>query len=243
MMDLHCHVDLYPDHQEVLNDIKSSKYYVLSVTTVPSAFEGTVQLTSGIKHCKTALGLHPQLAHIRKSELALFDKLVDRTRYIGEIGLDGSKGFADYFDDQLEVFTHILKRCESFDDKILTIHSLNAVDEVLDQLKLYPNAGTSILHWFLGTKKQVIEAVDLGCFFSIGPAMTASARAKKVISWIPQDRVLLETDGPFAKVAGSILFPSNVDTVTEYLAEIWCENKASVIEQLSVNLRCLTSVR
>jgi TatD DNase family protein len=243
MMDLHCHVDLYPDHQEVLNDIKSSNYYVLSVTTVPSAFEGTVQLTSGIKHCKTALGLHPQLAHLRKNELALFDKLVDRTKYIGEIGLDGSKGYADYFDDQLVVFTHILKICEGFDDKILTIHSLNAVDEVLEQLKLHPNAGTSILHWFLGTKKQVLEAVELGCFFSVGPAMLISARAKKVISWIPQDRILLETDGPFAKVAGNILFPSSVGSVTEYLAEIWCKNKASVIKQLSVNLRCLTSVK
>lgn len=243
MMDLHCHVDLYPDHKEVLNDIKSSNYYVLSVTTVPSAFEGTVQLTSGIKHCKTALGLHPQLAHLRKNELPLFDKLVDRTRYIGEIGLDGSKGYADYFDDQLEVFTHILKKCEDFDNKILTIHSLNATGEVLEQLKLYPNAGTSILHWFLGTKKQVLEAVELGCFFSIGPAMLTSARAKKVISWIPQDRILLETDGPFAKVAGNILFPSSVGTVTEYLAEIWFKNKASIIEQLSANLRCLTSVK
>ena len=113
MMDLHCHVDLYPDYLEVLNDIKSSNYYVLSVTTVPSAFEGTVQLTSDIKHCKTALGLHPQLAHLRKNELPLFDKLVDRTRYIGEIGLDGSKGYADYFDDQLEVFTHILKNVKA----------------------------------------------------------------------------------------------------------------------------------
>ncbi|GLX83050.1 Qat anti-phage system TatD family nuclease QatD [Thalassotalea eurytherma] len=210
---------------------------------MPSAFEGTVQLTSGIKHCKTALGLHPQLAHLRKNELALFDRLVDRTRYIGEIGLDSSKGYREHFDDQLEVFTHILKNCEMFDDKILTIHSLNATGEVLEQLRLHPKAGVPILHWFLGTKKQVQEAVDLGCFFSIGPAMLNSARAKKVISWIPQDRVLLETDGPFAKVAGNILFPSSVGTVTEYLAEIWYKNKASVIEQLSVNLKCLTSVR
>lgn len=242
MMDLHCHVDLYPDHQAVLNDIKSSNYYVLSVTTVPSAFEGTVQLTSGIKHCKTALGLHPQLAHLRKNELALFDKLVDRTRYIGEIGLDGSKGYADYFDDQLEVFTHILKKCEGFDDKILTIHSLNAAGEVLEQLKLHPNAGTSILHWFLGTKKQVLEAVELGCFFSIGPAMLTSARGKKVISWIPQDRVLLETDGPFAKVKGKILFPSDSDAVIGYLADIWATQNTVIIDQLSLNFRCLVAV-
>ncbi|MBF4218137.1 hydrolase TatD, partial [Vibrio anguillarum] len=51
MMDMHCHVDLYPEHQKVLDDIERSNYYVLSVTTVPSAFEGTVNLTKGLKHC------------------------------------------------------------------------------------------------------------------------------------------------------------------------------------------------
>ncbi|MDF5463555.1 TatD family deoxyribonuclease, partial [Vibrio parahaemolyticus] len=71
MMDMHCHVDLYPEHQKVLDDIERSNYYVLSVTTVPSAFEGTVNLTKGLKHCKTALGLHPQLAHLRKNELPI----------------------------------------------------------------------------------------------------------------------------------------------------------------------------
>lgn len=45
MMDLHCHVDLYPDHSEILSDIENSGYYVLSVTTVPSAFNGTAHLT------------------------------------------------------------------------------------------------------------------------------------------------------------------------------------------------------
>ncbi len=241
MMDLHCHVDLYPDHEQVLNDIQQSGYYVLSVTTVPSAFEGTVNLTKGINKCKTALGLHPQLAHLRKNELTLFDQLVGRTRYIGEIGLDGSKGFKDHFDDQLEVFTHILKKCEMFEDKILTIHSLNATGEVLKQLGLHPKAGTSILHWFLGTKKQVLEAVELGCYFSIGPSMINSSRAKKVISWLPQDKVLLETDGPFARFNGNVLFPSNVNLVIDYLAIEWEVNEALVIETLSNNLKCLVT--
>lgn len=243
MMDMHCHVDLYPEHDKILKDVRESGFYVLSVTTVPSAFEGTVNLTREFKNCRTALGLHPQLAHQRRNELPLFDKLVTNTRYIGEVGLDGSKGYKEHFNDQLFVFNHILKKCEEYNGKIITIHSLNAVDEVLDCLHHYQNAGKPILHWFLATKKQVMEAVELGCYFSVGPAMLTSARAKRVISWIPQDRVLLETDGPFAKVAGNILFPSSVATVTEYLAEIWCKSKVSVIEQLSVNLRCLTSVR
>lgn len=221
MMDLHCHVDLYPDHEKVLNDIESSGYYVLSVTTVPSAFKGTKALTSKLNNCRTALGLHPQLAHQRYNELSLFDSLCNETRYIGEIGLDGSKGYAEHMEVQKVVFEHILNKCCEFSDKILTIHSLNAVDQVLELLSIYPEAGTPILHWFLATKKQVDRAVELGCYFSIGPAMLNSARAKKVISWLPQNRVLLETDGPFGKVEGRPAFPSDVTLVVHFLSKIW----------------------
>ena len=238
---MHCHVDLYPDHDVILKDIIDTGTYVLSVTTVPSAFEGTCNLTRRIKHCRTALGLHPQLAHQRKNELALFDKLIGETRYIGEIGLDGSKGFKVHIDDQLHVFNHILKKCELYNDKILTIHSLNAVDMVLERLNQYPKAGIPILHWFLATKKQVSKAIDLGCYFSIGPAMLTSARARKVIHWLPIDRVLLETDGPFAKVDGKILFPSNVVSVIEYLSNEWGESREGVLKKLSNNLRNLVS--
>jgi len=241
MMDLHCHVDLYPDHGDILSDIENSGYYVLSVTTVPSAFKGTVALTENLTNCRTALGLHPQLAHQRLNELPLFDSLCGETRYIGEIGLDGSKGYAEHILAQRLVFEHILNKCGEFDDKILTIHSLNAVDEVLELLNLYPKSGTPILHWFLATKKQVNNAVELGCYFSVGPAMLNSARARKVISWLPPNRVLLETDGPFGKKEGRSVFPSDVVLVIKYLSEIWGRPINQVRCELKLTLQKLVS--
>lgn len=237
MMDMHCHVDLYPDHSKVLKDIENSGFYVLSVTTVPSAYAGTKKLTEHLDNCRTALGLHPQLAHLRSNELSLFDSLISTTRYVGEIGLDGSKGYAKHMEIQRVVFEHILARCSEFPNKILTIHSLNAVNEVLDYIRAYPKAGTVILHWFLATKKQVNEAVELGCYFSIGPAMLHSSRAKKIISWLPMDRILLETDGPFAKVEGQIQFPSAVETVSAYLAELWEVPLNAANKQIRANLK------
>lgn len=242
MMDMHCHVDLYPDHQQILHDIEQSNFYVLSVTTVPSAFEGTVKLTEGLPKCKTALGLHPQLAHLRKNELSLFDTLVSKTKYIGEIGLDGSRGYKDHMNDQLLVFNHILKTCESHGNKVLTIHSLNAVDETLDSLYSHPKSGVPILHWFLGTKKQLKRALELGGYFSVGPAMINSSRAKTIISWIPKGRILLETDGPFAKVRGNVQFPSNVSSVVQHLCSVWGLSERNVLVQLSQNLRTIVSV-
>lgn len=241
MMDLHCHVDLYPNHDEILSDIKKSGYYVLSVTTVPSAFKGTVALTERLTNCRTALGLHPQLAHQRHNELLLFDSLCGETRYIGEIGLDGSKGYAEHIEAQRMVFEHILNTCCEYDDKILTIHSLNAVDDVLELLIMYPKSGIPILHWFLATQKQVKKAVELGCYFSVGPAMINSARAKKVISWLPQNRILLETDGPFARIKGKPTLPSDVVLVIRFLSELWGKTIKQVQDDLKLTLKNLVS--
>lgn len=241
MMDLHCHVDLYPDCDEILSNIGGSGYYVLSVTTVPSAFKGTVALTENFPNCRTALGLHPQLAHQRLNELSLFDSLCGDTRYIGEIGLDGSRGYVEHIEAQRVVFEHILNKCCDFDDKILTVHSLNAVDGVLELLNKYPKSGTPILHWFLATKKQVNNAVELGCYFSVGPAMINSERAKKVISWIPKNRVLLETDGPFGKIDGKAAMPSDVVLVIRFLSQLWGETIEQVQDNLKLNLKVLVS--
>ena len=65
--------------------------YVLSVTTTASAWEGTAALAHGCPRIRTALGMHPQLAHERKHELPLFQRLIEKTDYVGEVGLDGSR--------------------------------------------------------------------------------------------------------------------------------------------------------
>jgi TatD DNase family protein len=241
MMDLHCHVDLYPDPQKIINDIKNTGFFVLSVTTTPSAWVGTLKLTSDIEKVKTALGLHPQLAHLREGELVLFDKYVYQTRYIGEIGLDKSKNFSPYLASQLRVFHHILRKCSECEGKILTIHSLNATNEVIDILLQYPNSGIPIFHWFLGTKKNITQSVELGAYFSIGPAMLQSKRGLKNIDWMPKDRVLLETDGPFAKYNNEIVYPVDVCYVIEHLGSLWGMPVLEVEAQLKDNLRRLVS--
>src|ERR1035437_1612235 len=100
MIDFHCHLDLYPDPQRIADECNNRGLYVLSVTTTPSAWKGTSALAGSHPRIKTALGLHPQLAHQRKSELALFEQLLPRTPYVGEVGLDGSPECKPYWADQ-----------------------------------------------------------------------------------------------------------------------------------------------
>ena len=240
-MDLHCHIDLYDNYKSVIEEAYNNGLYVLSITTTPKAWTKTNELTKNYARFNTALGLHPQLAHQREHELTLFDTLFHKTRYIGEIGLDGSKDFKPFMDSQLRVFRHILRKCSISKNKILSIHSRSAASEVIAELESFGDVGRVILHWYTGNKKELLKALELNCWFSVGPAMIESSNGRKIISWIPKDRILLETDGPFAKYKGKILHPTDVKYVTNYLSELW---GVSIIEAETIlknNLRKLVS--
>lgn len=155
MIDFHCHVDLYPNPDELVQRCERAGLYVLSVTTVPSAWRGTKALSGTSKRIRTALGLHPELAHERESELGLFDELLSEARYVGEIGLDRMPGTESRWPAQSRVFRHILASCQRDGGRIMSIHSRRAIDAVLDELESFPRAGTPVLHWFSGSQTQL----------------------------------------------------------------------------------------
>lgn len=219
MIDFHCHIDLYPNPVEVAQICAERGLYVLSVTTTPSAWKVTASLAG--PRTQTALGLHPQLAHERKSELLLFDQLLPQTDYVGEIGLDGAPEFRKSWQDQCDVFEHILRSCEEAGGRVMSIHSRRAASAVIERLEACPSAGTPVLHWFSGSQKELYRAVDCGCWFSVGPAMLAGERGRKLALRMPRERVVTETDGPFTERNGRTLFPWDAETAEIALAEIW----------------------
>lgn len=241
MIDFHCHLDLYPAPEDVIRECIERGLYVLSVTTVPSAWRKTAQLADGAKRVRTAVGLHPQLAHQRIGELPLFDTLVHETPYVGEIGLDGHPDFRAHTKIQRDALEHILSTCSQVGGRIMSIHSRRAATDVLDTLELFPNAGTPVLHWFSGTFRELARAAEMGCWFSIGPAMFSSKKGKEVIARMPRDRILTESDGPFAQVNGNQLMPWNVEDAICPLADIWNLTGDVAKQLVTDNFRNLTT--
>lgn len=239
MIDFHCHLDLFPDPESIAQRCEREGIYVLSVTTTPKAWQGTKKLERA--RIRTALGLHPQLAHHRKSELALFDHLLGETRYVGEIGLDGAPEFKSHWDDQLHVFRHILAACQKAGGKIISIHSRRASRAVLDEVEAYPDAGAPVLHWFSGSQRELDRAISLGCWFSVGPAMLQSAKGRALAAHMPRERVLTETDGPFAQLSDRALLPWDSDMAARELAALWHATDRETASQLNSNLRRLVS--
>lgn len=241
-VDMHCHLDLYPDPRGQVAKIAQQKSYVLSVTTTPRAWRGTSDLAARHPRIKTALGLHPQLAKERKSELSLFDKLLPEARYIGEVGLDGSPDCRTFWQDQIEVFDHILASCTKIGGRILTIHSRAAATEVLDTLERHPGYGVAILHWFSGTQRELNRAVEMGCWFSVGGAMLQSNKGRTLTACMPPHRVLTETDGPFGMVSGKPLQPGDCAGAISALAKLWQLDEVATQETIVASLLELVSL-
>jgi TatD DNase family protein len=239
LIDFHCHLDLFDNPVDVASRAEAAHIYVLSVTTTPKAWRKTAALGHGKTYIRTALGLHPQLAHERSNELPLFEALLDETRYVGEIGLDGSPEYGAFADVQKRVFETVLKWSQERGGKILTIHSRRAAEEVLRALKRHQCADTAVLHWFSGTSRELTEAISLGCWFSVGPAMLRSERGRQITAMIPRDRLLTETDGPFGLRGNKPLEPTDVRFAEAALAKIWQIEPKEVSQTLLTNLKTL----
>ncbi len=241
MIDFHCHLDLYEDPQDVLRQAARRRCFVLAVTTTPLAWEGTRALVGSTQGVKVAVGLHPELAGTRHREIDKLCDLVSETPYVGEIGLDGSERHRSSLSIQRQTFESVLSACESNRGRIMTIHSRGAASLVLDHLEAHPKSGTPIMHWFSGTQSELARAIDLGCWFSVGPAMLRGAKGRLLASLMPIERVLTETDGPIARRRGHPMMPWDVREAEVQLGTLWNRSTTGVQRLLARNLRNLFS--
>jgi TatD DNase family protein len=233
VIDFHCHVDLYPDPEAIVAQAREKGVYVLAVTTTPLAWQGTSDLIADAPRIKVALGLHPELVAERHAEVELLCSGIMNAKYIGEIGLDGSPPHRHSLALQRQVFDRILQACATHGGRIMTIHSRGAASAVLDALDSQPAAGTAVLHWFSGTRRELDRAAALGCWFSVGPAMLHGEKGRSLVSAMPRDRVITETDGPFARQGNDPLMPWDVDQAISHLAHLWdipVDEAAAVVE-------------
>ncbi|MDR5810621.1 Qat anti-phage system TatD family nuclease QatD [Caballeronia sp. LZ019] len=239
MIDFHCHLDLYPDALKLLPEVARRNIFTLVVTTSPRAWLGTSRVFAGFETIKVALGLHPEIFEKKASEQELLLKHVTDAEFIGEVGLDGTSRFVNSLAAQEKFLDAVLQECEVRGGRIISLHSRGAATRVLDLISSYPQCGTPVLHWFSGTLKELQRAIDLGCWFSVGPAMLEGEKGRNLFSAMPLERVVPETDGPFATKHGKPLFPWQASTISRVAAQAFAMNLEEVEQAFRNNLRQL----
>ena len=220
LVDTHCHLDLFPDPASLIRTVERAQVYTIAVTNTPSVFTHLERMVEGCRYVRPAIGLHPELAAERAGELPLLKKLLVRTRYVGEVGLDYvSAGPADRV-TQRRILTAVVEWCDMAGGKVVTAHSRRAAE---DTIEAFGDSfrGTWILHWYSGSARTQDRALSRGAYFSVNPAMARSDKGQALIRRIPPERVLTETDGPFVRVGNDPARPHHVWAVVEVLARLW----------------------
>lgn len=193
--DTHMHFDLYQNRDDVLTYLEENGCYTIAITNLPDLFEKYRLCYGQYKYVKFALGFHPELVYKHKNQIDKFRSNIRYTRYIGEIGADFTTEDYREREIQLEILSEIVSACNQYDDKILSVHTRKAEKQVLEILN---NCKSQvILHWYSGTIREVEEAIERGYYFSINHQMIRSNNGKKIITKIPLERILIESDAPF----------------------------------------------
>ncbi|MDP9260582.1 MAG: TatD family hydrolase [Actinomycetota bacterium] len=236
-VDAHVHIDRYPRPPEVLEDASTAHVVCVAVTETPRDFE-MLSLRAGKRPglC-VALGAHPlRASSLTSEELKRFTTLLAGVDYVGEVGLDGSREGRATLRVQRRVFEQVLAS-PGITERVLTVHSRGAEPETIEALE---QAGaTAVLHWYSGALKHAEVALQAGLYFSINAAMLRSQKAAKLFAALPRDRVLTETDGPYAKIGGRASVPADVPRIVADLAGVWSCTAEEAREQIWANMTAL----
>ena len=208
LFDMHCHLGFCADSAHAARELAAQGVGAFSNTVTPAEFAEQRAALADAANVRVGAGLHPWWAG-EFDPFADWDRLyglVARNRFIGEVGLDFSPRHADTRKVQLDALTCIAHACARTGNKVLSVHAVRAVDQVLDELERASVFGgmtgnACIIHWFSGTSDQLTRARRVGCFFSVNPRMLESKRGRAYAQAIPADRLLLETDEPASEGA------------------------------------------
>jgi len=80
-----------------------------------------------------------------------------------------------------------------------------------------PDRAKFVFHWFSGSHVEAKRAVSLGCYFSVNGQMLQSDRGQALVSSLPEERLLTETDGPFTSQGSNPARPRDVGQVLKLL--------------------------
>ena len=248
IMDTHFHLDIHDNPKEVVKGCDIQGVFTIAVTTSPAMYPYTEKLAQESKYVFPAIGLHPLLVSQRRQDLPKLWEYLNRTRFVGEIGLDNSVEDDSDYSFQKDVFEETLDRCAKYGDKIFTIHARktketrNVVKDVLDVIgENYP--GKFILHWYSGTAEELERAFTNGIYFSINRAMFHIPENLEIIKIMPKSRVLLETDGPVLLLDRKPMTPINAEHIIGLVSDIWNINISETKDQLGKNLKTFLDIK
>ena len=139
----------------------------------------------------------------------------------GEIGLDYHYS-PKTREAQMALFASQLEEARRRNLPVV-IHTREAAEDTVALLKEIPSRG--IIHCFTGTPQEAKSYLDMGFYVSISGIVTfrAADNVRETALFIPDDRILIETDSPFlapVPMRGKPNEPAFIKHTCEFLANL-----------------------
>ena len=205
------------------------------MTNSPGVFLSCKNLYPETKYLKFALGFHPLNTSLKDEDFNHFIRMAKNVNYIGEVGLDFKSNKALDVDKQLYYFDKIVELCAN-ENKLFSVHVKGAEKELVEIISKY-KPSKCIVHWYGGSTKYLQDLIKLGCYFSFNANMTINTRVLQKVKLIPNDRILIESDGPFSKVNGKKYHPNFLIDIYKSIAI--ARNNKDLINQVYKNFKTI----
>ena len=255
--DSHCHL-AFPEFQEKLPEIRAAMVQAqvdraLCICTTLEEYPTVHGLALAHDNFWATAGVHPD--NEVETEPTLADLLhlgsLPRVVGIGETGLDyyrlAGRSIADMEWQRDRFRTHIRAAREL--GKPLVIHTRSASDDTLAILREEGEDGSAgcaggVFHCFTETAEVARAALDLGFYISFSGILTfkSAQDIRDVASFVPDDRLLIETDSPYlapVPFRGKTNNPSLVPYVAKQLADIRKCPVEQIADQTNRNFEAL----
>ena len=246
IFDTHAHYDdeaFDEDRGILLSSMKSSGIgNIVNIGADMKSSQVSIELASEYDFIYAAVGVHPseveELTDEHMDELEKWAAL-DKVVAIGEIGLDYHYPDTDkvlqkkWFVKQLEVAAKVKLP--------VVIHSRDAAKDTLDIMKeLEADEIGGVVHCYSYGVEMAREYLDMGYYFGIGGVVTFtnSKKLKEVVSYLPLDKIVLETDCPYLSPVpnrGKRNSSLNLPYVVSAIADIKQISEEEVIEATTKN--------
>ncbi|PIE01370.1 MAG: DNAase [Thiothrix nivea] len=201
-IDTHCHFDFpvfdadRPDLVQSMQQAGVSDLIFPAVTAI--TWPRLKKLADSSPHFHASYGLHPMfMATHRTGDIAQLRQWLEDKRpvAVGECGLDFYIPGADKT-AQTELFKQQLWLAKDFDLPLI-IHARKALDEIMKYIR-QTGSVRGVIHSFSGSRQQAERLIEQGFYLGVGGTITyeRAKRLRKVMSIVPTECLLLETDAP-----------------------------------------------
>ena len=208
LFDAHCHLYLQQydaDREAVFERMQEAQMGALVVGTDYSQSMQALELAKQHEFLWASVGLHPNDNIAEQFDVAKYRELAQNPKVvaIGECGLDYFRAGGTEEEREAQKQRFVLQADLSLElGKPLIIHCRNAHDDMLEILesyaKEYGEKLRAIIHFFTGTAELAQHYLDLGCYLSFPGPITYTDMYDESVRTTPLDKILVETDSPFA---------------------------------------------